>query len=166
MLCCKAASDEPRACGPAPLPCHGPDGPRCNLNLELAERIELSTSPLPRECSATELRQPYENSHCKPTHPSYLERCRPSTTRKAKNPSRIHVSDRNFPGSIVSQDAKPISAMTPSAIAIRPLPPGLRSTPSPTNNRTKQPATQNKWCTGEDSNLRNSKSGRFTVCCH
>ena len=25
--------------------------------MELAERIELSTSPLPRECSATELRQ-------------------------------------------------------------------------------------------------------------
>jgi hypothetical protein len=24
----------------------------------------------------------------------------------------------------------------------------------------------NTWCTGEDSNLRNSMSGRFTVCCH
>jgi hypothetical protein len=28
-------------------------------NMELAERLELSTSPLPRECSTTELRQ-----HC------------------------------------------------------------------------------------------------------
>jgi hypothetical protein len=29
-----------------------------NKNLELTERLELSTSPLPRECSTTELRQP------------------------------------------------------------------------------------------------------------
>jgi hypothetical protein len=28
--------------------------------LELTERLELSTSPLPRECSTTELRQPYK----------------------------------------------------------------------------------------------------------
>jgi hypothetical protein len=31
-----------------------------NECLELTERLELSTSPLPRECSTTELRQPYK----------------------------------------------------------------------------------------------------------
>src|SRR5207302_4839424 len=31
---------------------------RLEQNLELTERLELSTSPLPRECSTTELRQP------------------------------------------------------------------------------------------------------------
>jgi len=30
--------------------------------LELTERLELSTSPLPRECSTTELRQPYKSN--------------------------------------------------------------------------------------------------------
>jgi hypothetical protein len=29
--------------------------------VELTERLELSTSPLPRECSTTELRQPFAN---------------------------------------------------------------------------------------------------------
>src|SRR5580704_237630 len=67
-------------------------------NLELTERLELSTSPLPRECSTTELRQ-----LCRKTFKtnllkllplqSYRERSRPSMTRKAKNPNRIHVSD-------------------------------------------------------------------------
>ena len=43
-----------------------------NLNLELTERLELSTSPLPRECSTTELRQPEKtnNSILPRTHPS------------------------------------------------------------------------------------------------
>jgi hypothetical protein len=87
-------------------------------------------------------------------------------TRKAKNPNRIHVSDRNLPGSIVCQANPANKTNTVSATTIRPLPAGLRSTTftSPAilynNNR------KTKWCTGEDSNLRNAMRGRFTVCCH
>ena len=93
-----------------------------------------STSPLPRECSTTELHQ-----HCKhrstsnidltTLYPSYRERSRPSTTRKAKKPkqdpgqrpelARLH----RLPG----QQA-PDTASTASAITMRPLPAGLRST--------------------------------------
>jgi hypothetical protein len=94
-------------------------------NLELAERIELSTSPLPRECSATELRQ---HAAKKTTFQSYRERSLPSITRKAKNPKRIHVSDRSLPGSIVSQASTAKTPSPASAIAILPLPAGLRST--------------------------------------
>src|SRR5260370_29520095 len=96
--------------------------------MELTERLELSTSPLPRECSTTELRQPE-----KPTLQSYRELSRPSMTRKAKNPNRIHVSDRYFPGSIVCQPRTAITPSTASAITILPLPAGLSSTtlPSP-----------------------------------
>jgi hypothetical protein len=79
-------------------------------------------------------------------------------TRKAKNPNKIHVSDRYFPGSIVCQAETANTPSTDSATTILPLPAGLRST-TLTNSKT-------NWCTGEDSNLRNSKSGRFTVCCH
>ena len=61
--------------------CRGPDGPLCNLNLELAERIELSTSPLPRECSTTELCQPYRGSLV-----SRRARMLASTTLNAKRP--------------------------------------------------------------------------------
>ena len=75
----------------------------------------------------------------------------PSITRKAKKPSRIQVSDRYLPGSIVCQAATPSAASTASAITRRPLPAGLRST---TIRNTNQ---QNKWCTGKDSNLRSSK---------
>ena len=132
---------------------------KTNQNLELAERIELSTSPLPRECSATELHQ-HRFQLIHPTLKPYLERNRPSTTRAAKNPNRISVRFRNFPDSIVAQAEAASTPISPSATTIRPLPPGLRSTPKSSYNR------KSKWCTGEDSNLRNSKSGRFTVCCH
>jgi hypothetical protein len=85
-------------------------------------------------------------------------------TRKAKNPNRTHVSDWYLPGSIVRQAAIANNPSTASAITIRPLPAGLRSTLL--TNQCNLNYTSNKWCTGEDSNLRNSKSGRFTVCCH
>ena len=58
----------------------------------------------------------------------YRERRCVITTRKAKNPSSIQVSDRNFPGSMVCHDSNPNTANTASAIVIRPLPAGLRST--------------------------------------
>ena len=92
--------------------------------MELTERLELSTSPLPRECSTTELRQPLQ----KPTLQSYRERSRPSMTRKAKNPNKIHDSERNLPGSIVCQTKIANTPNAASAITIRPLPAGLRST--------------------------------------
>ena len=53
--------------------------------------------------------------------------------RKAKNASSTHVNERNFPDSMVSQDAKPNIAITTSAIIIRPLLAGLRSTTAPNN---------------------------------
>ena len=71
-------------------------------------------------------------------------------TRKAKNPNRIHVSDRNLPGSIVCQTSTARNPKTTSAMVIRPLPAGLRS--------TRSPSLQNSWCTGEDSNLRSAKA--------
>jgi hypothetical protein len=40
--------------------------------MELTERLELSTSPLPRECSTTELRQPLQHNS------SILPRTQPS----------------------------------------------------------------------------------------
>jgi hypothetical protein len=49
-------------------------------------------------------------------------------TRKAKNPNRIHVSDWYLPGSIVCQTAIANNPSKASAITIRPLPAGLRST--------------------------------------
>src|SRR5947209_4279405 len=41
-----------------PFPAHSPDRARLLANLVLPHRIELWTSPLPRGCSTTELRQP------------------------------------------------------------------------------------------------------------
>jgi hypothetical protein len=91
--------------------------------MELAERIELSTSPLPRECSATELRQHYWT-----TIQSYRERARPSITRKAKNPSRTQVRERNLPGSIVCQARRASTASTIRETIMRPLLAGVKST--------------------------------------
>jgi hypothetical protein len=101
--------------------------------MELAERIELSTSPLPRECSATELRQ---HAAEKPTLQSYRERSLPSITRKAKNPKRIHVNDRYLPGSIVCQASTAKTPSPASAITILPLPAGLRSTTLTSTTKT------------------------------
>ena len=85
--------------------------------------LEPMTSPLPRECSTTELHQ-----RLKLTLQSYRELIRPSMTRKAKNPNKIQVSDLNLPGSIVSQAKTANTPSTTSATTILPLPAGLRST--------------------------------------
>jgi hypothetical protein len=49
-------------------------------------------------------------------------------TRKAKNPNRTHVSDRYLSGSIVCQTAIANNPSTASAITIRPLLAGVKST--------------------------------------
>jgi hypothetical protein len=96
--------------------------------MELAERIELSTSPLPRECSATELRQPnLETTLCGTTLLSYRERSLPSTTLAAKNASRTKVNVRNFVSSIVCHTNSPSTANAASATIILPVPAGLMS---------------------------------------
>ncbi len=51
--------------------------------------------------------------------------------RKAINPSSNQVRKRNFPGSMVSQEASARRAIAASAIFMRPLPAGLRSTTPP-----------------------------------
>ena len=59
-------------------------------NLELMMGLEPMTSPLPRECSTTELHQLLKT---RLPLPSYRERSRTSITRKAKKPNSIQVSD-------------------------------------------------------------------------
>ncbi|MDR3745172.1 MAG: hypothetical protein P4K80_03465 [Acidobacteriaceae bacterium] len=54
--------------------------------------------------------------------------------RKAKNANNNQVSERNFPASMVCQDAKPKIASTTSAIIMRPRLAGLRSTTAPNNS--------------------------------
>ena len=97
--------------------------------------LEPMTSPLPRECSTTELHQ-----HFKSTLSSYRERAYPITTRKAKNQSRTQVSDRNFPGSMVCHVNTPSTANAASAISKRPRPAGLRSTTTPVQPTAKNGA--------------------------
>ena len=101
----------------------------CNFKImELAERIELSTSPLPRECSATELRQPdVLHIHCDTTLLSYRERSLVSTTRAAKKPRKTNVNLRYFKSSNVNHAEMARSAKTTSATIILPLPAGLIS---------------------------------------
>ena len=106
--------------------------------------LEPMTSPLPRECSTTELHQHLQPKLKKPKaicllSLSYRERMRVSTTRKAKKPSRTQVSDRNFPASMVCHASKLSTAITASAIIMRPLPAGLRST---SQNSTTVPTTK------------------------
>ena len=123
-------------------------------NLELMMGLEPMTSPLPRECSTTELHQPSKQLQSYLPLPSYRERNRPSMTRKAKNPSSIQVSDWSFPGSIVCQTAIASNPRADSAIHILPLPAGLKSTTSPVTTYYRHLKTE--WCTGEDSNLRSA----------
>ena len=106
--------------------------------MELTERLELSTSPLPRECSTTELRQPVLTNlislaFSQPYKPnkSYRERNRPSMTRKAKNPNKTKQSARYLPGSIVNPAIAAKAPRTTSATIMRPVPAGLKSTTSP-----------------------------------
>jgi hypothetical protein len=63
-------------------------------------------------------------------------------TRKAKNPNRTHVSDWYLPGSIVRQTAIANNPRTASAITIRPLPAGLRSTTLTSSRNFKQQASK------------------------
>ena len=97
--------------------------------LELMMGLEPMTSPLPRECSTTELHQPSKQLQSYLLLPSYRERNRPSMTRTAKNPSSIQVSCCSLPGSIVCQTATASNPKRVSAIHILPLLAGLRSTP-------------------------------------
>ena len=95
--------------------------------------LEPMTSPLPRECSTTELHQPLQPTSTTSLQPSlpdlsYRERIRPSTTRKAKKPSKTHVSCWIFPGSIVRQAPSASKPIIASATHIRPLLAGLKST--------------------------------------
>jgi hypothetical protein len=69
---------------------------------------------------------------------SYRERYRPSRIRNAKYPMKTHVSERYFPGSIVSQISTANTPTTESAIHILPLPAGLRSTTFQRSTRTSQ----------------------------
>ncbi len=94
--------------------------------MELTERLELSTSPLPRECSTTELRQRISINLTRLSK-SYRERIRPRRTRKAKNPNKIRESERYLPASIVNQAALARTPMVASATSMRPVPAGWKS---------------------------------------
>jgi hypothetical protein len=87
------------------------------------EGIEPSTSPLPRECSATELHQPcfVEGRYLRPLRTAL---CLPNSTRNAKNPNSTHARLRYLPGSRVSQTPMAATAITPSATYIRCCDPG------------------------------------------
>ena len=87
------------------------------------EGIEPSTSPLPRECSATELHQPYfvEGRWSRPLRTAL---CLPKSTRNAKNPNNTHARLRYLPGSIVRPIPMAAIAITPSATYIRCCDPG------------------------------------------
>jgi hypothetical protein len=69
---------------------------------------------------------------------SYRERYRPSRMRNAKYAMKTHVSERYFPGSIVSQISTANTPTTASAIHILPLPAGLRSKTFQRSTRTTQ----------------------------
>src|ERR1700710_2371012 len=115
--------------------------------MELMEGLEPSTSPLPRECSATELHQHFY---------SRFARCRcnrPSNTRNAKNPNNTHASARYLPGSIVSPTPMAAPAITSRATIMRCCDPGpfigllpASFQDAPLKSRVPH---QNKWCTGE-----------------
>ncbi len=84
----------------------------------------MNSRPLPYQGSALPLS--YASLY-DPTLQSYRERSRPSVTRTAKNASRTKQRSRYLPGSIVRHALTAISPSSSSAIAIRPLPAGLKS---------------------------------------
>ncbi len=87
--------------------------------------LEPMTSPLPRECSTTELHQPLSRQpNCEPPHPLYRALSRASTTLNAKNAISSQVSCWYLPALIVRHTRTARSASTPRATAIRPLLPG------------------------------------------
>src|ERR1700761_5758163 len=99
--------------------------------------LEPMTSPLPRECSTTELHQPLQHplaasfpSSRPETEPLplYRDRSLISTIRNAKNPSNTHVNCWYLPGSIVCHTSTANTARTDSETTKRPLPRGLIST--------------------------------------
>ncbi len=78
--------------------------------------------------------------------------------RSAKLASKTNTTSRIFPGSIVvhANPASPARIASEIHFFV-----ALDIASGITNL-----GRSNNWCTGEDSNLRNSMSGRFTVCCH
>jgi hypothetical protein len=125
--------------------------------------LEPMTSPLPRECSTTELHQ-----RLKLTLQSYRELIRPSMTRKAKNPNKIHVSDLNLPGSIVCQAKTANTPSTTSATTILPLPAGLRST-ALTTHHTKLSGAQGRIRTSVTrcvADLQSAAINHSATCAH
>src|ERR1700731_4321310 len=139
--------------------------------MELTERLELSTSPLPRECSTTELRQPEKPnltilSRTEPSKHYPEGKKREQHQTKIPIPAWLHRT----PGACRQQpqhDQRNNHPATARGAQIHTAPALRFLTPrSDCNRNYVQPTGPTKWCTGEDSNLRNSKSGRFTVCCH
>src|ERR1700710_688205 len=93
--------------------------PDNSKKLELMMGLEPMTSPLPRECSTTELHQPSYTSRrsrlrMDASYPILREPHHPSTTRSPKNPSSSQVNCSYFPGSIVSQTAAANNTRTAS----------------------------------------------------
>ena|GEM_PF-2801068 len=99
--------------------------------------LEPMTSPLPRECSTTELHQPAccrndhsgSQSHPITALPAYrvsllFALTRPIRTRNAKKPNNTQTRDLYFPGSIVRHTPSAAKAITASATNIRCCDPG------------------------------------------
>jgi hypothetical protein len=86
--------------------------------------LEPMTSPLPRECSTTELHQPLERLYSRRLEmeplPLYRERKRRRSIRNAEKPSSNHVTYRNFPGCMVCHARIASTASTVNPIANRP----------------------------------------------
>ncbi len=95
--------------------------------------LEPMTSPLPRECSTTELHQPvaYPGPSRVPQRPPSIlrDRSQESTTRAAKKPRSNQVSCWYFPASIVRQTRPASSKRVPNATTIRPVPAGVNGRP-------------------------------------
>jgi hypothetical protein len=89
--------------------------------------LEPMTSPLPRECSTTELHQLSSTSSTLPLLDRDRDRIRVSTTRNAKKPSSTQLNSWNLPGSIVRHTSTARTASTTSATTNRPSPEGAIS---------------------------------------
>ena len=131
--------------------------------------LEPMTSPLPRECSTTELHQPgpfrptqnylRTESASFPVPPSlrsslsYRERVAYNTTRNTNSPNSSSAIVRTGPPSSVHQaNAANTSSKKTAVAAFCACPMPCRLTPTARPSRPAQ-----YWCTGEDSNLRSSK---------
>ena len=132
--------------------------------------LEPMTSPLPRECSTTELHQPGPRTanpksltprlqpctagpHQLRSFLSYRERVAYNTTRNTNSPNSSSAIVRTGPPSSVHQASAANTSSKKTAVAAFCACPMLcRLTPTV---RPQRPAQY--WCTGEDSNLRSSK---------